>query len=73
MLVHFVRIQVFKEISLLSLVIRNIEGVSGHIVLMLTIKVFDHGQCVVIGALLHGICISHLATSETALVLDLTR
>ncbi len=68
---HFVRIQVLKEIALLSLVIGDIESIPGHIVLLLSVEVFNHWQGVVIGALLHCSRICHLTATKTTLVLDL--
>ena len=70
LLLYFVGVQVFKQVSLLPLVVTDVESVPRH-VLLLSVKVFYHRQSVVIGALLHRIRVACLldATSETTLVL----
>lgn len=71
LLVHFVCIQVFKEITFLTLVIRNIECITRHVVLLLAIEVFNHGQGIVIWTLLHGCRIRHLSPTKATLMLYL--
>lgn len=72
LLLHFVGIEIFEEVSLMSLVVAHVEGVACH-VLLLSVKVFDHGQGVVVGTLLHRIRICRLLldpASKATLVLD---
>lgn len=67
---HLVVVQILEKITFLPLVVRHVEGVACH-VLLLPVEVFHHGQGVVVRTLLHGGCIGHLPRSETALVLYL--
>ena len=71
LLVHLVCIQVFKEITFLTLVIRNIECIARHVVLLLTVEVFNHRQGIVIRTLLHSGRICHLPPTKATLMLYL--
>jgi len=68
--VHLVLVEVFEQISFLSLVVGHVEGVARH-VLMLAVKVFDNRQGVIVGTLLERSCVGHLAGAKAVLVLDL--
>lgn len=73
LLVHLICVQILEQVALLSLIITDIEGVACH-VLLLAVEVLDHGQGVVIGALLHRSRITRRllhTLPKTVLVLDL--
>ena len=74
LLLQLVRVEVFEEVALLTLVITHVKGVACH-VLLLSVKVFDHGKGIIVGALLHLVHVTRLLYSscEAALVLDLPR
>jgi hypothetical protein len=70
---HFVRIKVLEEIALVALVVADVEGIAGHVVLLLAVKVFHDGQRVIVWALLQGLIVRLLhATPEAVLVLDMS-
>ena len=74
LLVHLVGVQVFEQVPLLPLIITDVEGVARHVVLLLPVEVLNHGQSIIIRALLHGGCIARSlldALTKAVLVLDL--
>ena len=71
---HLVCVQVFEKVTLLTLIITDIESISSH-VLLLTVEILHHRQGVIIWTLLHHgtstYCLSLLNLAEAILVLYL--
>ena len=73
LLLHFIGVEVLKEVSLLPLVIAHVKGVTRHVVVLLTVKIFSCWQRVVVWARLHcGLIASH-SVAEATLMLYLSR
>ena len=73
LLLVFIGVQVLEQVALLSLIITDVEGITCH-VLLLTVEILNHGQGIVIRALLHGSCITGRlldTLTKTVLMLDL--